>query len=148
MGCQKKSLKPPHPLDSKLSGSRPDRPWVKQDVPRRLAGEDLASWECIMVCMIKFPPNVLSSDLPQNAVMLVSGSAAVAIAHAGDVRRAFRRRHAVDRGLRQFGRQVGADVRCRRAPVLACRSGSLRTLCRHRRRARVRCTCLPLGFSD
>jgi len=56
MGCQKKSLKPPHPLDSKLSGSRPDRPWVKQDVPRRLAGEDLASWECIMVCMIKFRP--------------------------------------------------------------------------------------------
>lgn len=56
MGCQKKSLKPPHPLDSKLSGSRPDRPWVKQDVPRRLAGEDLASWECVMVCMIKFRP--------------------------------------------------------------------------------------------
>ena len=56
MGCQKKSLKPPHPLDSKLSGSRPDRPWVKQDVPRRLTGKDLASWECVMVCMIKFRP--------------------------------------------------------------------------------------------
>ena len=96
----------------------------------------------------KILPHVLSSDLSQSAVMLVSGSAAVAIAHAGDGRRAFRRRHAVDRGLRQFGRQVGADVRYWRAPVLACRSGSLRTLCRHRRRARVRRTCLPVGLGD
>ena len=96
----------------------------------------------------KIWPHVFSPDLPQNAVMLVSGSVAVAIAHAGDRRRAFKRRHAVDRDLRQFGRQVGADIRRRRAPVLACCRGSLRIVCRHRRRARVRCTCLPLGFSD
>ena len=56
MGCQKKSLKPPHPLDSKLSGSRPDRPLIKQAVSRWRAGEDRASWECVMVCMIKFRP--------------------------------------------------------------------------------------------
>ena len=61
-------------------------------------------------------PSILSNS----ADMLAGGSAALAVAHAGDCRRALRRWRALDRGLCQFGCQVGADIRCEPAPVLAC----------------------------